>query len=82
MSRHAYLVVTHNQFDFLEMLLRDFEDNDVYLHVDKKANSFDEKYFKSNLEKSGLTIISKKTAALAGDIVSQRNSMDKMGWLR
>lgn len=38
MSRHAYLIMAHNQFDFLEMLLRDldFEDNDVYLHVDKK----------------------------------------------
>lgn len=68
MSKHAYLIMAHNQFDFLEMLLHDldYEDNDIYLHVDKKAAEFDEEYFCSITKKSNLHIIPRLNIHWAG----------------
>ena len=37
--RHAYLIIAHAQWDQLERLLRllDHPDNDLYIHIDRKA---------------------------------------------
>ena len=37
--KHAYLIMAHNEFEILSRLLQmlDFEKNDIYLHIDKKA---------------------------------------------
>lgn len=42
-KKHAYLIMAHNNFYCLEMLLRllDDERNDIYLHIDKKVKNFD-----------------------------------------
>lgn len=42
-KKHAYLIMAHNKFDQLAVLvdLLDDERNDIYLHIDKKAKSFD-----------------------------------------
>ena len=47
MERHAYLIMAHNHFDFLKELLGCLDDNrnDIYLHIDKKAGSFDPNQF-------------------------------------
>lgn len=39
MDRHAYLIVAHNQWDLLKILMRQLDDrrNDIYLHVDMKS---------------------------------------------
>ncbi len=41
--KHAYLIMAHNNFDQLSVLigLLDDERNDIYLHIDKKAKNFD-----------------------------------------
>lgn len=41
-EKHAYLIMAHNNFDQLQVLLDllDDERNDIYLHVDKKARDF------------------------------------------
>ena len=42
MGRHAYLVMAHNEFELLGQLLEllDYEENDIYLHIDKKVIDF------------------------------------------
>ncbi|MCL2105584.1 MAG: beta-1,6-N-acetylglucosaminyltransferase [Oscillospiraceae bacterium] len=39
MKTHAYLITAHHEFPLLEKLLRllDHEENDIYVHIDKKA---------------------------------------------
>ena len=41
-QKHAYLIMAHNKFDQLQILLELLDDprNDIYLHVDKKATTF------------------------------------------
>lgn len=40
--KHAYLIMVHNQFYVLEILLKliDDERNDIFLHIDKKSIKF------------------------------------------
>ena len=55
MERHAYLIMAHNHFDFLKELLGCLDDsrNDIYLHIDKKAGSFDPNQFTKVLNSHG-----------------------------
>ena len=48
-KKHAYLIMAHNNFDQLAVLidLIDDERNDVYLHIDKKAKNFDRSSIKT-----------------------------------
>lgn len=54
MSKHAYLIIAHNEFYILERLLKliDDERNDIYIHIDKKVKDFDFDYFKKIVKKS------------------------------
>ena len=40
-DRHAYLIMCHNNFKILRMLLSAIDDvrNDIYIHVDKKTQN-------------------------------------------
>lgn len=59
MNKHAYLIMAHHQFQLLEMLIRslDFEQNDLYVHIDKKARDFDFDYFRSLPQKSNIFFV-------------------------
>lgn len=54
--KHAYLIMAHNQFYILEVLLKliDDERNDIFLHIDKKVSNFNVNYFKTIVKKSNL----------------------------
>ncbi len=41
LMRHAFLILAHNEFQILRILLSmlDDERNDIYLHIDKKSYS-------------------------------------------
>lgn len=54
--KHAYLIMAHNQFYILEVLLKliDDERNDIFLHIDKKVSNFNFNYFKTIVKKSDL----------------------------
>lgn len=41
--KHAYLISAHNNFDLLRVLVKLLDDkrNDIYIHIDKKADDFD-----------------------------------------
>lgn len=56
MNKHAYLIMAHGHFDFLKELLLCLDDrrNDIYLHIDKKAGSFQSESFSSILKHSRL----------------------------
>lgn len=56
MNRHAYLIIAHNQFELLKMLIEllDFEQNDFYIHIDKKATDFEFEDFACIPKKSNI----------------------------
>lgn len=57
-SKHAYLIIAHNEFGLLQKLISilDDERNDIFIHIDKKSTFHQEDFFVS---KSKLTIVSK-----------------------
>ena len=56
--KHAYLIIAHNEFAVLRVLLELLDDprNDIYIHVDKKVRSVPELHCK----KAGLYILTKR----------------------
>lgn len=54
MTKHAYLIIAHNEFYILEKLLKllDNENNDIYIHIDKKVENFNQSFFESIINKS------------------------------
>ena len=70
MQKHAYLIMSHNDFYILEKLLRLLDDrrNDIYVHIDKKVKNFDFKYFKKICKHSEVKFIKRiKVYWLASD---------------
>lgn len=59
MNKHAFLIIAHNQFNLLKILLKqiDNEKNDIYLLIDKKANFYDTESIKKSIKSSNLFII-------------------------
>ncbi|MCH5315866.1 MAG: glycosyl transferase [Eubacterium sp.] len=43
MSKHAYMIIAHNQFELLKILIKMLDDarNDIFIHIDAKVNDFD-----------------------------------------
>lgn len=68
MTKHAYLIMAHSNFDFLnkELQLLDDERNDIYIHIDKKAGEIDKKAILQGIEKSKVTFILRKKINWAG----------------
>lgn len=64
--RHAYLIISHNEPEILELLLSCLDDarNDIYIHIDKKA-PFDGSSLQT--EKSRLFILKERIDARWGD---------------
>ncbi len=67
-KKHAYLIMAHNKFDMLCHLLTllDDERNDIYLHIDLKAQNIPYDEIKKSVEKSSLTFI-KRINTVWGD---------------
>lgn len=59
---HAYLIMTHGDFDILEktLLLLDDENNDFYIHVDKKVKNFNFDYYKGLVKYSNIYFLKKR----------------------
>lgn len=56
--RHAYLIIAHAGWEQLKILLKllDYENNDIYIHIDKKAKSVPISDLKSATTKSNIEI--------------------------
>ena len=61
-NRQAYLIMAHNQFDLLKILIQtiDYELNDIYIHIDKRVKLFNEKEFKNIVTKSNLFFVEER----------------------
>ena len=68
-NKHAYLIMAHNQFALLEILLKalDYPQNDIYLHIDKKVKVIDGRKLKSILKYSKLFIIQNRVDVKWGE---------------
>lgn len=58
-KKHAYLIMAHHRFDILKEILKDLDDerNDIFLHIDIKAKSFDENEIKCVVKKANLILV-------------------------
>ncbi len=58
-GKHAYLIMAHNEWGILEKQLKllDHEKNDLYLHIDKKADLTDLEPLKKCVRRSGLFFV-------------------------
>lgn len=61
MDRHAYLIIAHDRFDQLALLLKMIDDsrNDIYLHVDARAN-FNPQLLNNSVKQSNLIYVSRR----------------------
>lgn len=57
--KHAYLIITHNNFDILEKLVKLVDDkrNDIFIHIDKKVRNFKYENIKLLVEKSNVNFV-------------------------
>lgn len=57
--KHAYLIMAHNNFDVVAAFLRilDSEDNDFYIHINKKIKSYPESLLKDSVHNSKLFFV-------------------------
>lgn len=53
--KHAFLIIAHNEYPVLEVLLSmlDDERNDIYLHIDKRATELFQQIKKVKMQKAG-----------------------------
>lgn len=67
MKRHAYLIMAHNEMEILKLLLSklDCENNDLFLHFDKKVK-FDKSSLVNICKKSKLSFIKRKCVFWGG----------------
>lgn len=58
-GRHAYLIETHNNFEILKYLVKTIDDerNDIYIHMDKKAQGFVPDNINREVKKSAIYYI-------------------------
>lgn len=67
--KQAFLIMAHHDFYILEKIIKilDYENNDLYLHVDKKVKNFDFEKFKNIPQKSKI-YFTKRIDVRWGDI--------------
>ena len=68
-DKHAYLVMSHSNFNQLLLLLDllDDERNDIYLHIDKKSNGYSIDEIRHHVKKSKLVFIKPMRVSWGGD---------------
>lgn len=67
-NRHAYLIICHNNFEQLCLLLEllDHERNDIYIHVDKKVKEPPFDMLRAAVKSSGLEFVRRVDVAWGG----------------
>lgn len=69
MKKNAFLIIAHNEWSILKKMLEvlDHVDNDIYLHIDKKAGEFKQEEFISVVNKSKIFLIERTDVTWGGD---------------
>ena len=67
-NRHAYLIIAHNHWEQLKVLLQllDDERNDIYLHIDKKSKEVDRNSLENAVKSSTLYFVPQISVQWAG----------------
>lgn len=62
MGKHAYLIMAHNQFQYLKSLMESIDDprNDIYIHIDLKSNFTDFDMLKQGIQFSGVYFVKQR----------------------
>ncbi len=78
MGKHAYLILAHTNFGQLRKLIEmlDHPLNDIYIHVDKKANNFNPKEWEDITKFSKLIFIPKRRKVNWGGVSIMRVELD------
>ena len=68
MNKHAYMIIAHNQFDILEIIIKMLDDarNDIYLHIDSKVKNFDFDRF-ANIPRYSKLVFTDRISVTWGD---------------
>lgn len=68
--KHAFLIIAHNEYPVLEVLLSmlDDERNDIYLHIDKRATELYQQVKELKIQKAGFYLIKNPIKVYWGDI--------------
>lgn len=74
MYRQAYLIIAHRYDETFKTLLQmlDSDENDIFVHMDKKNKQFDEKECRGLVKRSGLFFAERTSVTWGG--YSQINS--------
>lgn len=77
MGKHAYLILAHKNFRQLRKLIELLDDdrNDIFVHVDAKAEDFDPELFKNAATRSGLTFLPKRISVNWGGVSIMRSEL-------
>ncbi len=70
MNKHAYLIIAHNDYSVLETLLSMLDDsrNDVYLHIDKRADNIYHQASKFHMKQAGFYLLPNRMNVYWGDM--------------
>lgn len=70
MKKHAYLIIAHNEYHLLETLLSMLDDarNDIYLHIDLRADSLFDRVSRFKTSHAGFHLIKERINVYWGDI--------------
>ncbi|MBQ8500937.1 MAG: glycosyl transferase [Bacteroides sp.] len=68
--KHAFLIIAHNEPEVLKVLLSmlDDERNDIYLHIDKRAEELYMKFFSFQMKRGKLYLLKNRMKVYWGDI--------------
>ena len=68
MEKHAYMIIAHNEFDLLEILVRLLDDprNDLYIHIDAKVQDFDFARFQRLVQHANLQFTPRRLSVTWG----------------
>lgn len=84
-GRHAYLIIAHDKFDQLALLLSVLDDprNDIFLHMDKKSayNEVSQKNLQRTLHDSALIFVKRVDVTWGGysQVLSEMNLFSEAG---
>lgn len=67
--RNAFCILAHNEPKILEILISilDDDNNDIYVHLDKKSKCFDEKALLDSVKKSNIIFIRRRNIGWGGE---------------
>ncbi len=59
MKKHVYLIMAHDNFDMLSLLLKELDDirNDIVIHIDKKSSNVNIADLKTHCQYSEVSFI-------------------------